>query len=234
MLRNLSLAALCMVFSAGAAADGVRAPVLVELFTSEGCSSCPPADLHLARLDSQVVVLGEHVDYWDHQGWKDKFSSPALTERQDVYAKAFGLDSPYTPQMVVDGVAQFTGGDTRRAAMEIDKAADRAKANIFLQRYGGGVRVDIEEAPREADIWMALADDNDSSTVTGGENKGRKLKHVAVVRSLRKIGWIKRGGTFSKQVDLPGGSASQRVVVFLQEAGQGHVLGAALLPAPEI
>jgi hypothetical protein len=236
MLRSLLLAASCIVVSAVAANSGrapERAPVLVELFTSEGCSSCPPADRHLQQLDSQVIVLSEHVDYWDHLGWKDRFSSPAFTERQEAYARQFGLDSPYTPQMVVDGVAQFTGGDTRRAATEIDKAAERPKASIYLSRSGSGVRVDIEGAPKEAEIWLALADNNDSTKVAGGENKGHTLTHVAVVRSIRKIGSLKRGGTFSRQVDLPD-AAGERVVVFLQEAGQARVLGAAMLPSPEI
>src|SRR5580700_1967772 len=120
MLRTLFLALSCLAFSAVAGDEPQRMPVLVELFTSEGCSSCPPADRHLVQLDQQVIVLSEHVDYWDRLGWKDRFSSPAFTERQEVYAKEFGLDSPYTPQMVVDGAAQFTGGDTRRAALEID------------------------------------------------------------------------------------------------------------------
>ena len=229
MFRNLIFAASCMAFCAVAIADGVRAPVLVELFTSEGCSSCPPADRHLEHLDADVVVLSEHVDYWDHQGWKDKFSSPIFTQRQEAYAKEFGLDGPYTPQMVVDGVAQFTGGDVRRAFAEIGKAVNFPKADIYVERVGTGARIDVEHAPREADIWMALADDDVSSNVTAGENKGHILRHVAVVRSLSKIGWIKRGGTFSRHVALPDGSTGQRIVVFLQEAGQARVVGAALL-----
>jgi len=233
MLRNLLVAASCIVFSA-VAADPVRMPVLVELFTSEGCSSCPPADRHLQQLDSEVIVLSEHVDYWDHQGWKDKFSSPAFTERQETYAKQFGIDSPYTPQMVVDGVAQFTGGDTRRAAAEIDKAGNRPKANILLGRTVAGVDVEIEAVPHECDIWLALADNSDVTRVAAGENKGRTLTHVAVVRSIRKIGYVKRGGTFSRQIELPPGAGGQRIVVFLQEAGQARVYGAAMLPSPEI
>lgn len=233
MLRNLLLAASCIALSA-VAANPERAPVLVELFTSEGCSSCPPADRHLQRLDPQVVVLSEHVDYWDRLGWKDRFSSPAFTERQEAYAREFGLDSPYTPQMVVDGAAQFTGGDTRRAAVEIEKAINRPKADVVLSRSGEGVRVDIEGAPNAADVWLALADDSALTKVAAGENKGHTLAHVAVVRSLRKIGSVKRGGTFSRQVDLPAGAAGQRIVVFVQEAGQARVLGAAMLGAPEI
>jgi len=233
MFRNLLLAATCLAISTSAA-DVPRAPVLVELFTSEGCSSCPPADRHLQQLDPYTIVLSEHVDYWNQLGWKDRFSSPEYTQRQEAYAREFGLESPYTPQMVVDGAAQFTGGDRGRAAAEIDKAANRPKATIVLERAEKGVRVDVEAVPHEADIWLALADDSDTTRVAAGENKGRTLAHVAVVRSLRKIGYVKRGGAFSRHVELPSGSGGQRVVVFLQEAGQARVWGAAVLPAPEI
>ncbi|MEI9977274.1 MAG: DUF1223 domain-containing protein [Ignavibacteriota bacterium] len=232
MLRSPAIGALVLALAA-AAAGPERAPVLVELFTSEGCSSCPPADAALAQLDRQAIVLSEHVDYWDQLGWKDRFSSEAFTQRQQAYAKGFGIDSPYTPQMVVDGQAQFVGSDTRRAAQEIAKAAARSKASIVLVRSGAGVKVTVEGAPREADIWLALADNSASTEVRNGENRGHTLRHVAVVRSMRKIGSVKRGGTFGKQVDLPGSATGQRVVVFLQEAGQAHVLGAAMLPSAE-
>jgi len=135
---------------------------------------------------------------------------------------------------VVDGAVQFVGGDTRRAAAEIDKAAGRPKAVIVLSRNGRGLNVDVEGAPSEADIWLAMADNVATTTVGGGENKGHTLTHVAVVRSLRKIGSVKRHGTFSHLVDLPSGAAGQRIVVFLQEPGQSRVLGVAMLPASEI
>jgi hypothetical protein len=232
MFRNLLLAAACVVLSAGAS-DSQRRPVLVELFTSEGCSSCPPADRLLQQLDSQAIVLSEHVDYWDRLGWRDRFSSPAFTERQQAYARIFRLDSPYTPQMVVDGAAQFTGGDSGQATLEIDKAAGQARTPIFLTRSGSGVQVRMEGVPHDADIWLALADNADSTKVMAGENKGHTLDHVAVVRSLRKIGAVKRGGgSFTRMVDLPADAAGQRIVVFAQEAGQGRVLGAAMLPTP--
>jgi len=206
-------------------------PVLVELFTSEGCSSCPPADRLLQRLDPRTIVLSEHVDYWDQLGWKDRFSSHAFTERQESYARQFGLDGPYTPQMVVDGAAQFSGGDARRAAEEIDKAGRRAKADIRIVRSERGVRMEISGAPNAADVMLALADNAAESQVAAGENKGVDLRHVAVVRSLRKIGSIKRGGSFATEVGLPAGAATQRVVVFLQESGQARVSGAAMLAA---
>jgi len=230
VLRHLLVAAACVMLSSGAAIPG-RQPVLVELFTSEGCSSCPPADRLLQQLDSQAVVLSEHVAYWDHLGWKDRFSSHVFTARQEAYARQFGLDSPYTPQMVVDGAAQFVGGDARLAAGELGKAAGRPKTEIHLTRTGAGIRVEIHGPPKDADIWLAVADDKAASQVAGGENKGRDLLHVAVVRSLRKIASIRRGGTFAGDVELPAGAAAQRVVVFLQEPGQARVLGVAMLSA---
>jgi hypothetical protein len=206
----------------------------VELFTSEGCNSCPPADRQLQQLDKQVIVLSEHVDYWDQQGWKDKFSSHAFTERQESYARVFGIDGPYTPQMVVDGAAQFTGGDARRAMVEINKASDRPKATIVISRTEKGVRVDAEDSPHDADVFVAVADENDTTVVKAGENKGRTLSHVAVVRTLRKIGSIKRGGVFSREVTFDMPVSGERIVVFLQEAGQSRIVGAQILPAPEI
>src|SRR5450759_466000 len=118
MFRNLLLAAFgASLLAAGA--DSSRAPILVELFTSEGCSSCPPADGLLESLDRQAIVLSEHVDYWDGLGWRDPFSGHANTQRQETYARGFGIEGPYTPQMVIDGVTEFVGTDARRAMDEI-------------------------------------------------------------------------------------------------------------------
>jgi hypothetical protein len=230
MYRHLLLTAGCVVLSA-VAANPVRTPVLVELFTSEGCSSCPPADRLLQQIDSQVIVLSEHVDYWDHEGWKDRFSSHAFTERQEAYVRQFAIDGPYTPQMVVDGAAQFVGGDARRTAQELDKAAAHPKATVQISRAGSTLKVDAWDAPSAADVMLAIADDGDTTQVSAGENKGHNLHHVAVVRSLRKIGVIKRGGFVNMQVPLPSGSAAQRVIVFLQEPGQTRIVGAAISAA---
>src|SRR5438477_2909954 len=125
-MRNLLLAALGGALLAGGAGQS-RAPVLVELFTSEGCSSCPPADRLLETLDPQVIVLSEHVDYWDRLGWRDPYSSHASTLRQEAYARTFGTQGPYTPQMVIDGATEFVGNDSRRAADEIARARNRGK-----------------------------------------------------------------------------------------------------------
>jgi len=213
---------------ASAAVAQPPAPVLVELFTSEGCSDCPPADRLLERLDKQAIVLSEHVDYWNHLGWKDPFSAPWISRRQEGYCRLLDAKGPYTPQMVVDGVAEFVGSDARRAGEAIAQAARRPKAEVKLTRSAAGLQVEIRSAPASGEVWMALADERDASSVNAGENRGRRLDHVAVVRGLQKIGAVKRGGIFSKLVELPSGAAPQRVVVFVQETGPGRVTGAAL------
>src|ERR1700730_7669529 len=139
MMRSILLV---LPFSPSAPAAGPdgRVPVVVELFTSEGCSSCPPADAVLAKLarsqpvqNAHVIVLSEHVDYWNNLGWVDPFSSPQFRARQNDYARAFGVESVYTPQMVVNGRAEFVGDDFRRASAEIEKAANQPSATIQLQ-----------------------------------------------------------------------------------------------------
>jgi hypothetical protein len=206
-----------------------RAPVLVELFTSEGCSSCPPADRLLEEIDSRAVVLSEHVDYWNHDGWADPFSSAELTARQEAYSRRFRTEGPYTPQMVVDGAAQFVGSDAARARSELASAAQRSATPIGLARTANGVRVDIANATATAGVFLVLADDSGDSNVSAGENRGRRLHHVAIARSLRKIGKVERGGKFEKEIAMAEKARGQRVIVFLQEGDSGPVSGAAVL-----
>ena len=222
MFRNILLAGFSASLLA-AGADSVRAPILVELFTSEGCSSCPPADRLLESLDPQVIVLSEHVDYWDRLGWRDPFSAHANTVRQEGYARGFGTTGPYTPQMVIDGVTEFVGNDTRRATDEIARARTREKIGVHLTRTASGVQVQIDPAPKWAEVWLALADDRATSQVAAGENKGRQLHHVAILRSLRKLGSVKRGAAFEQSVAVPAGTG--RVIVFVQDSGLGKVYG---------
>jgi hypothetical protein len=225
MFRIALLAALGTVRLA--AVEPARAPVLVELFTSEGCSSCPPADRLLESLDSQVIVIGEHVDYWDRLGWRDPYSSHANTLRQEGYARMFGGEGPYTPQMVIDGAAGFVGNDSRRAADEIARARARQKLGIRLTSEEAGVRIEIDPAVKSADVMLALVDDSGTSQVGAGENKGRTLHHVAILRSLRKIGSLKHGTAFAQTIPVPAGTG--RVIVFVQDGTAGKVYGAALL-----
>ena len=228
MFRNLLLAALGATLLA-AGADSSRAGVLVELFTSEGCSSCPPADRLLESLDPEAIVLSEHVDYWDHLGWRDPHSGHANTQRQEAYARGFGIEGPYTPQMVIDGVTEFVGNDERRAREEVARARSREKIGVHLSRTAAGVRVEIDPAAKAADVWLALADNSGTSQVAAGENQGRRLHHVAILRSLRKIGAVRRDGGFAQTIDVPPGAG--RVIVFVQDGGLGRVYGVGILGA---
>jgi hypothetical protein len=219
---------LACILPAGGAEPG-RAPVLVELFTSEGCSSCPPADQLLAKLDPAAVVLSEHVTYWDHDGWRDRFSLDEVTIRQQGYADRFHLESTYTPEMVIDGAVEFNGSDERRAVDAIAKASDRNNIVTRLAWADRGVKVQIDGANAGDRVFLALADDSDSTAVAGGENKGRQLHHVAVCREIRKAGKVPPGGAFNKLIELPARARRQRVIVWTQSGEAGAVAGAALL-----
>jgi hypothetical protein len=225
--------------------EGVRAPVLVELFTSEGCSSCPPADALLQRLDqsqpvstAELIVLSEHADYWNGIGWRDPYSSHEYSERQSAYAARFGSGGIYTPQMVVDGRFEFVGSDERRASQAIKEAAKapKAQAHIRLGSSDEAAIVHVEAGPLpstssrlSAGVFLALADDSDESRVSRGENAGRTLQHVAVVRSLTRIGTVDSSSEFSRDFDLKSKNhANLRLVVIVQEPDAGRVLGVGL------
>lgn len=221
------------------------APILVELFTSEGCSSCPPADALLQKFDAQpvagaqLIVLSEHVDYWNHIGWKDPFSSSAFSERQSIYGRRLHLESVYTPQMVVDGTREFVGSSYGEAQQAFAKAETDGKVAVQirdLEVKDGNLRAHIESGPlpasiRKADVVLAIALNRAESQVAHGENAGRHLTHVAVVRSLTNVGSSETGRPFSEDVTVKLDHEVQpdnlRVIAFLQESGQGRVLGAA-------
>jgi hypothetical protein len=232
---------------AGSADNGsVRTPVLVELFTSEGCSSCPPADALLQRLDrsqpvsgAELIVLSEHVDYWNDIGWSDPYSSHEYSERQSAYAAQFGLGGVYTPQMVVDGRFEFVGSDERRASQAVRQAAMAPKVPVHIF-FGSGdateTIVHVEAGPlpssiaaQTAGVFLAIADNTDESQVSRGENAGRTLQHVAVLRNLIHIGAVDETAAFSRniKVDLNSRDLNNlRIVVIVQEAKVGRVLGA--------
>ncbi|HWK31557.1 MAG TPA: DUF1223 domain-containing protein [Terriglobales bacterium] len=175
-----------------------HAPIIVELFTSEGCSSCPPADRLLADLqkqsrpDAELIVLSEHVDYWDSQGWKDPFSARQFSDRQAQYAQNQMSDEVYTPQMFVDGHKGFSGGDSGQAISEIRNAAKALKTPVLIEQLdsaAGSTRFRITTgAGKEADLMLAITEDGLESKVARGENSGRFLAHTGVVRLLKKIG----------------------------------------------
>jgi hypothetical protein len=181
-----------------------------------------------------VIPLGFHVDYWDHQGWRDRFDSPAFSRRQEDYARKFHLESPYTPQMIVDGAFQFVGSSADRAKQSIAEAgADTAAARIDLTSpKGGNVAVKITSS-NSANVMLAITEDNLATKVAAGENGGRTLHHSAVVRDLRQMGRVK-DGAFSAIVPI---SAQRewkpddlRVVVFVQDGESGKILGAVSRP----
>jgi hypothetical protein len=224
-------------------------PVLVELFTSEGCSSCPPADQWLLQMDTaqpvtgaQLIVLSEHVDYWDHDGWKDPYSSSLVTERQSAYAHAFRLDSPYTPQVIVNGNINLKLSDSQQIRQTFQQASTASTIPVTISSAAvdpgnPGIlraRVDVDGTalPRNADIYEAVALDHAESQVLHGENGGKHLLHVAVVQQFSKIGKIEKGKTFSLAIELKLKPSTDpkntRLVVFVQEPGPGKVLGAAL------
>jgi hypothetical protein len=221
-------------------------PVVVELFSSEGCSSCPSADVVLDRLARQQSVSGaeilaieQHVDYWNNLGWRDPFSSEFYSQRQYRYADAFGRDGVYTPQMIVDGQAEFTGSDGRRAEEEIARAARRPHAKVTLTQgtVSVSVNVSVSDLPPltpgdTAELWLALTEGDLSTQVPRGENAGRLLRHAPIARELRRVGTIPPEGYRGElKLSPPSGAARDRLraVVFVQEARKHRILGAAAL-----
>lgn len=222
-----------------------RRPVLVELFTSEGCSSCPPADELLKKLDraqpvpgAQIIVLSEHVDYWNDLGWRDPYSSHAYSERQDAYVSRFGLNTVYTPQMVVDGRFETVGSDERRAIQEIENAArtEKTAVGLSVERRGKSFQVQVNVSPLpatadsdSADVMLAFADERDESSVRGGENGGRTLVHVAVLRAMKRIGAVgkKGGSSFNVNAPEPQSSGGWLRAVVIVQTGVGRVWGVA-------
>jgi hypothetical protein len=204
-----------------------RVPVLVELFTSEGCSSCPPADKLLAELantqpvqNADVVVLSEHVDYWNTLGWKDPFSSKAFSERQEFYARIMGTSDIYTPQAVIDGRYSAVGSNRPNVLKALQSSAANPKEELALsvKHDGNGVLVDLAHAAK-GDVWVAVTQDRAVSHVAAGENGGRTLAHVGVVRSMIRVNGSQTHVPLDKnwQGDL-------KVVAFVQDAQSGRIV----------
>jgi hypothetical protein len=226
----------------GAGAPDQRA-VLVELFTSEGCSSCPPADALLklvngSRTSAGMLVVGisEHVTYWNELGWSDPYSSSDYTERQDAYSRRFQLDGPYTPQMVINGAEQIVGSDRAALAQAVQKEEEqkpRMSLRILsLSVAGDKLTVNFSaggEVPAKGvDVIAVLADDSDKSNVLHGENSGRLLAHVSVARSISRVGKVQAAGERTVQIQIPPSfqaSPGHHLILFAQTPGNGRVLG---------
>jgi hypothetical protein len=232
--------------------EGARRVVVVELFTSEGCSSCPPADALLKELSEQqkvsgvqIVALEEHVDYWNHLGWKDPYSAAEYSQRQSDYARVFGTDSVYTPQMVVDGQREFVGSRSLTAREAIQKAADQPKAEIVLvsgaNSSAGKPAFEVQiksldgiATHGETEVWIAVTERGLQTDVKAGENSGETLKHAAVVRSLRKIDTLRDPAGYKRQIqvaiDRGWKKENLSAVVFLAEKTSRKIIGAAVTP----
>ena len=226
--------------------------VIVELFTSEGCSSCPPADQLLKKLSEeqpihgvQVVALEEHVDYWNHQGWKDPFSDAEFSRRQEDYAGAIHNGGVYTPQMIVDGQVEVTGSQGRKAWEAIEQSARMPKAIVEVSPAAGeagpsaAFDLRVSNAPGEAsrkklELWLALTEKGLQSDVKAGENSGETLQHAAVVRSLQKIAVVQADEPFTKRVTPNLKQEWKReqlsLVAFLVEKGSRKIVGGAMTP----
>jgi hypothetical protein len=231
---------LLAVLAAGIArtAAGQEAPVVVELFTSEGCSSCPPADAFLGELTKRpaIIPLAFHVDYWDYIGWKDPYASPAFTQRQHDYVAALGLHMPYTPQMVVDGRTDVVGSERDDVEAAIGKAGAQAKLAVAIEKDGAGYRAVIPAAAAPpggpATVWLALFDSQRETRVARGENGGRTLKEYNIVREWRQIGsWDGRALTLP--LPMPKDPGGNGCAIIVQSGPVGPILGAALMKLDE-
>lgn len=229
-LRAKWFALFGLLLSASAAAQ----PVVVELFTSEGCSSCPPADALLSELARRpgIIALAYHVDYWDSLGWKDRFSMPVATLRQRGYAKRLSRSGAFTPQLVVSGDTSVVGSN--RTAVEQAIAGDRDALAVVLSREGDNLQIRFPEAWRDPmDVYLVSYLAAATSKIERGENARRTLRHANVVRSFKRLGnWNGKPQLMTAPIsELPRDASA--VAVILQRKNQGAVAGAATLVITE-
>ncbi|HEX3685621.1 MAG TPA: DUF1223 domain-containing protein [Bryobacteraceae bacterium] len=244
LLVGLTGAVGVWIHATGATAAS-KTPVVLELFTSEGCSICPPADRLLQSLDEKqpfsgvdLIVLSEHVDYWNDGGWVDPYSSKLFSARQLSYAEHFHLDSVYTPQVVVDGQRETVGGNAIGIRNAVEAAIRHQKVALTVAnavRDGNRIKLhltsaDLPGAEGPLTVYVAVAENKVQSCVARGENGGCSLTHVAVVRAFAPVGTVRGGSSFSKDITIPmpsgTGSSGFRVVAFLQDDKSDQIVGA--------
>ena len=232
IMRIAAFAALSVLIASGlsrpsAAGEG---PVVVELFTSQGCSSCPPADALLDELTEQpdVIALSFHVDYWDYIGWQDPFADPAYTQRQRNYRPHLGNRFIYTPQMVIDGHIDVVGSRREQVSRAIEEARADEKLPVSLSR--DSVSLPAGTAPKGgATVWIAFLDERHETQVGAGENGGRKLVNSHVVRKLSAIGTWKGEALSIPLAGNESDAGRYGCAVLVQENGSGRILGAAFM-----
>lgn len=227
------------------AQTGKKVPLIVELFTSEGCSTCPPADKYFRMLiekqpiaGAEIIGLSEHVDYWNQDGWIDSFSAAQYSGRQKYYAAFFKRMNIYTPQMVVDGTHEINVKDGDKALIEIAQSP-KGQVNLEVsedQENSVQLKIKISDLPKIADgenrvVLLAITEDALTSNVSGGENSGRKLQHTAVTRYLKNIGAVAGAESADLTAEIPLDKTWRRdhlsAVVFVQETGSRRIIGAA-------
>jgi hypothetical protein len=226
---------LCKILIAGASvccatfASAQSRPAVVELFTSEGCNSCPPAEAYIGELAQRrdVLALAFHVDYWDDLGWRDRFGLPESVQRQKAYAYTLKLSSVYTPQVVIDGQHDFVGSDRSSIARAL--VGNRSGIAVALSVRDGEVLVDLgaREKTAPCDVFLIAYLRTAVSPIGRGENAGRTLKEFNIVRSTRTLGrWDGQKQTLRSRVDSLPNDATE-VAALVQPMGQGPIIGAA-------
>lgn len=214
--------------------------VLLELYTSEGCPTCPPADANLARLEkeqpvagTEIITLALHVDYWNSLSWKDIYSSPLFSRRQQIYSQALKINQSYTPQMIVDGQTEFSGNNLAKAQKTIFEAAKINKAKIEITSNAANYKIKIFDLPAHetATVFLAITEDNLASNRKSSVKSDVITRHVSVVRELKSLGMLT-----AAQVNLEIETALQiqpawrkenlKLIVFVQENASRKILGA--------
>lgn len=235
MRRAIAAILAVITLGLGQSVQAQNQPVVVELYTSQGCSSCPPADALLAEIASRndVIALALHVDYWDYIGWKDEFADPAFTKRQRTYSRVAGKRSIYTPQMIIGGVDHVIGNRPMKLADAMN--AHRSKpsnVDLKLSRDGGALlismaSIDGKRIPGKMVLQLVHIDPKQNVRITRGENAGKTITYANIVTNWQQIGvWDGRRG---KQISVDLGSNNQQVAVILQAEGQGPIVAAAQL-----
>lgn len=234
--RAFAAAALSALAAVPSHADAGR-PVVVELFTSQGCSSCPPADVLMAELAKRpdVVALSFNVDYWDYIGWKDSLARPEFGLRARAYVDRLKLQSPYTPQMIVDGLVDVAGNNRSKVTGAVDKQANspRTGVAVTIARSGGNLGVSIGEgsAVPGARILILRTMSTVKVDIGKGENKGKKITYTNSVRHVMDAGaWTGKASALSLPVTMPNvNEPTDGVVVLIQGGAGGPILGVAQL-----
>jgi hypothetical protein len=213
---------------------GERATVLIELFTSQGCSSCPPADRVLSELAARpdVLPLSFHVTYWDRLGWSDTFGLDASTHRQEAYADWLGLEGLYTPQMVIGGRIDVVGSQRERVRAAIDLLLEHGEPGPDVTFGQGRVRLAAGEGG-PAIVWLAAFDEMHEVAIGRGENRGRSLTYRNVVREIAEIGrWTGASAELALPIDRLKGEGRDALAILVQRAQDGAILAAGRLDLP--